>query len=134
MQFMVRVEMHHATEEMYENLHRRMAAEALSRFLVHSSTGQQHHMPTGTYWTESYATSEAVMAAAIRASTAVDREAMITVSGGSGPIRFYNCPLVAENSLANIGALLTALTGPKPASTVPIPEGLDLWVSLLKAK
>lgn len=151
MQFMVRTEMHQASEEMYQSLHSRMAAQSFSRLLTHSVTGQKYQMPTGTYWTEAYATSAEAMEAAVRAASVVDPNVSITVSGGAEPIRFYNCPVVQDN----LAGLLSLLSPPKLAakpdpvnflsglfaaptspSTVPVPNtlGSSFWESMLKAK
>lgn len=146
MQFMARIEMHHATDEMYATLHSRMEAASFSRFVIDSVSGKKHHMPTGAYWTESYANSQQVITTAIQAATEVDPNVSIVVSGGNEPIRFYNLPPV-ETTLRDMGHMLALLGQPKPEdsfdlisawsrSVVPVPEtvGLSFWEGMLKAK
>jgi hypothetical protein len=52
MQAMVRVELHHATDAVYQVLHFSMAGAGFSRILRSGRTGKLSYMPTGTYWTE----------------------------------------------------------------------------------
>ena len=84
---------HHASESTYEPLHQRMAAEKCSRVLTNAHNGKKHHLPIGTYWTESCGSvSEAIDAAKI-AALPLDAKAEFAVAG-DGNLMFYGCPEV----------------------------------------
>lgn len=132
MQYMVRIELHHADDDTYERLHSTAAAVALSRILTDSSTGAQYHAPTGTYWTDRYATWQEVMSAAQRAARAVQSSFEIMVAG-DGNTYFFNCPPVQRKP--SPGAVALALGGPRglaprktllTAPTMPVPSGLRI--------
>jgi hypothetical protein len=48
-QFMIRIELHRATEPSYQRLHEYMAAEGIGR-TIKASDGVTYHLPTGTYY------------------------------------------------------------------------------------
>jgi hypothetical protein len=100
MQAMVRVELHHATEAVYQVLHFSMARAGFSRTLRSSRTGKLSHMPIGTYWTEQSADPYAVLEAAQIAALAVDRRAEIVVSLGN-QIVYFQCQDAVERRILN---------------------------------
>jgi hypothetical protein len=108
MQYMARVEIHHADRETYERLHSAMEAESFTRFLIGARDGKKYHMPIGTYWTESSNGAEAAIESAKRAALPIDAKAEITVSG-AGQIIFFNCPeVVSVLPYANLGLFAAA--------------------------
>jgi hypothetical protein len=80
MQFMVCVEVHHASFATYERLHVAMATESFSRILTSERTGRKRLMPTGVYWAEFSMDPWVVLEAAKRPALPIDSRADIVVS------------------------------------------------------
>lgn len=127
MQYMARIELHYADEATYERLHAQAPTESFSRFLTNTATNEQYLASTGTYWTGSYLSGEAVLAAAIRLAQAVHPSFEVMIAG-DGDIRFYNCQplqpkLLAPRRTPSVFANLSS-------STMPVPRGLPTLADL----
>jgi hypothetical protein len=77
--FIVRVELHSATETDYANLHSKMAAEGFSRTIV-ADNGIKYQLPTAEYKGEGNVTVSTALAAAQRAAKATGRSADVIVA------------------------------------------------------
>jgi hypothetical protein len=130
MQYMARIELHHADESTYERLHAQAPSEQYSRTLTDTASNLKFLAPTGTYWTTAYASSKDALDAAIRLARAVHPSFEVMVAG-DGDIRFYNCQplqprLLAPRRTPSVFASLST-------STVPVPRGLPTLMDLSRS-
>lgn len=77
--FMTRVELHGATYQDYETLHRSMEAEGFSR-LIRGSDGTVYHLPTAEYVRSVAATIDQVRESARRAATTTGKSHAVLVT------------------------------------------------------
>lgn len=92
MRFTARIEVH---ENDYVLLHERMKAASFSRTMVDSSTGKRVHLPLGEYVSDTHASAQKALFAAMQAALPIDFNAEIVVSGG-GKVVTHGCPEVED--------------------------------------
>ena len=85
MQHIVRCELNNASSIDYENLHRSMATKGLQREIL-ANDGYLYRLPTGTYFANSPASTQAIALAAEQAAQQTGHTSEIVVSSTDHPV------------------------------------------------
>jgi len=81
--YIVRVELHSATEDDYETLHSSMSEEGFSR-IIKGDNGVLYHLPTAEYTVTSSVGRSGILASAKKAATTTGNPFAVLVSEATG--------------------------------------------------
>ena len=91
-QFTVRVELHKANSDDYENLHEYMEHEGFVRYVVNSNDGVKYQLPTAEYNFTSTGDKAAVLKKAKQAASRTGKKYMVLVTQSDGRT-WFNLPI-----------------------------------------